>query len=120
LEYQAELRKKDPTYQNQYQRKYQLKQYGLTPAAYNYLLDGQESRCACCGREDSGRKTTKHFCVDHDHETGQVRGLLCHPCNAGIGKLGDDLDLAIHRLQQYKLHAETKTQQLLDQHSAEA
>lgn len=94
--------------------------YGIDSSTYDSLLALQGGKCACCGSEDTRRMGSSQLFVDHDHTTGQVRGLLCHPCNSGLGKLGDDLDLAIHRLQQYKLHAETKTQQLLDQHSAEA
>lgn len=46
--------------------------------------------CAICG----GTNPSGHrLAVDHDHETRRVRGLLCHACNAGIGKLRDSPDL---------------------------
>lgn len=63
-----------------------LKRYGLTIEDYNRILEEQNSRCGICGRTDSGRKTSKRLCVDHDHETKRVRGLLCNNCNLGIGR----------------------------------
>lgn len=61
--------------------------YGITMAEYDTMLKGQGGVCAACGgREDvKGRR----LCVDHDHDTGRVRGLLCHKCNTAIG-LGKD------------------------------
>lgn len=52
----------------------------------------QGGRCAVCGEE-------KKLHVDHCHDTGKVRGMLCFACNTGIGKLKDDPDLllAAHR-----------------------
>jgi hypothetical protein len=50
-------------------------------------VTAQEGRCATCGRGD------KILCVDHNHSTGIVRGLLCHRCNLGIGFLQDNPDL---------------------------
>ena len=41
-------------------------------------------------------------CMDHDHNTGRYRGTLCRQCNGALGKLGDDLDLVISRLEAYR------------------
>ena len=60
----------------------------LTHEEYDLLLQAQGHRCACCGIHQSELKKVLH--VDHDHETGKVRGLLCSNCNTGIGKLGDN------------------------------
>lgn len=57
--------------------------YGLEPADYEALLTQQNGLCAICG-------ALERLVVDHDHETGTVRGLLCAPCNKGIGHLRDD------------------------------
>lgn len=57
------------------------RQYGLTLAEYNRMLDKQHGFCAICPD-----KLTSP-CVDHDHKTGKVRGLLCHKCNVAIGLL---------------------------------
>ncbi len=65
--------------------------FGLTINDYDALLEAQGGRCAICGSEDP-RARGDNFVVDHDHESGGVRGLLCNPCNAGIGALGDDPD----------------------------
>lgn len=54
--------------------------------------------CEICGCDFSKSKK----CLDHCHETGVYRGALCVQCNAALGKLGDDLDLVIARLQAYK------------------
>lgn len=63
----------------------QLKsRYGLTPTAWEAMAAGQGYRCALC------RRQTK-LVVDHDHETGKVRGLLCRACNTALGALGDSL-----------------------------
>jgi hypothetical protein len=77
-----------------------LRKFKITLEDYDRLLEGQGGRCAICGTQEC--RTGKHFAVDHDHaccpgvETcGRcVRGLLCHNCNAILGLLGDDVDLA--------------------------
>lgn len=58
--------------------------YGISDEAYSLLLREQDGKCACCG-QSFGRTP----CVDHDHETGKVRGLLCHRCNIAEGFLRD-------------------------------
>lgn len=44
-----------------------------------------DGKCECCGR-------VRPLVVDHSHGTGQFRGWICHSCNTGIGKLGDDIE----------------------------
>ena len=57
---------------------YITKLYGLTKEAYNAMLIAQGHKCAIC-------KTAEAKEVDHCHTTGKVRGILCGPCNRGIG-----------------------------------
>lgn len=64
--------------------------FGITLEDYERLFAQQRGRCAICTTTCPGH--TKHFHVDHCHKTGVVRGLLCAPCNMGIGQLGDDPD----------------------------
>lgn len=56
--------------------------YGCTPEMFDALLASQDGKCAVCGGLPS-RKQTWH--VDHDHDTGKIRGILCHSCNAVLG-----------------------------------
>ncbi len=62
--------------------------YGLTAEAYDSLLQAQNGVCAICARPESSRLTS--LSVDHDHKTGNVRGLLCYNCNTSLGKFRDD------------------------------
>jgi Recombination endonuclease VII len=63
--------------------------FGITPEDYDRRLAQQGGGCAVCGRAP---KPGKSLHVDHDHETGYVRGLLCFKCNAALGQLDDDLE----------------------------
>lgn len=70
--------------------------YGLTVDEYDRLLAKQGGRCAVCRTDTPGNRRTRAiraFCVDHDHVTGHVRGLLCSACNRAIGMLKDDPDV---------------------------
>ena len=73
--------------------------YGITLEEYNTLLSNQNGKCATCGTtEPGGRKSgrgggTNVFVVDHCHDTGKVRGLLCHSCNRAMGLLGDNVSV---------------------------
>ncbi len=58
-------------------------EYGITLEEYNKLLASQENCCIICGRHSSEFK--KELALDHDHETGKIRGFLCFPCNAKLG-----------------------------------
>ncbi len=64
--------------------------FGITLRRYNGILETQHGCCAICGSSESGRKDTSHLSVDHDHETGKVRGLLCSNCNSALGHFKDD------------------------------
>lgn len=59
-----------------------LKKYGLTHKQFKKLLKAQGGGCAICGKKEHA-KISLH--VDHDHETGKVRGILCSGCNRGMG-----------------------------------
>jgi DNA-directed RNA polymerase subunit RPC12/RpoP len=52
------------------------------------IIKQQNYKCAICGNELDMAKNTH---IDHDHETGKVRGILCHCCNMGIGFFKDDI-----------------------------
>ena len=67
------------------------KAYGIGYAEYLNMLEAQNGCCAICGTNDTGNR--KAFHVDHCHDTGKIRGLLCGNCNSGIGNLRDDVGL---------------------------
>lgn len=76
-----------------YEREYDLmKSYSITVQDYNEMYEYQNGKCKICekGTDTMGRK--KHLCVDHNHGTGQIRGLLCDKCNRAIGLLGDSIN----------------------------
>lgn len=62
--------------------------YGMSDDDYMAFYDAQNGRCRAClvAFDDD----VYGMCVDHDHSTGIVRGLLCSPCNVGLGMFGDD------------------------------
>lgn len=70
-------------------RKSKLKAlYGITPEDYQAMLEQQNHACAICKKKcRSGYRLS----VDHDHETGQVRGLLCRACNQVLGLAGESV-----------------------------
>jgi len=76
-----------------------MSKYGLTQAEFEALLEKQGGKCAICnttnpvGEGNTTAKRSFSFAVDHCHETGKVRGLLCNPCNRGIGFLKDSPEL---------------------------
>lgn len=67
--------------------RHRAKTYGLTPEGLTRLLAAQHEACAICGAPLYGGPET---CVDHDHTTGAVRGLLCQNDNKALGLLTDD------------------------------
>jgi len=59
--------------------------YGLSRPAFDALVEAQGNRCKICGRGPTGSRNFKRLHVDHNHETGEVRGLLCPRCNVAVG-----------------------------------
>ena len=64
------------------------RKYGITLADYDAMLLAQGGGCAICATPQPDGQSLH---VDHDHDTGAVRGLLCFNCNAGIGLFGHDV-----------------------------
>jgi len=63
-------------------RKNKLAQYGMTSKEYDDLLLHQNGKCAICRKSPTSKK---RLAVDHNHDTGEIRGLLCSSCNLMIG-----------------------------------
>lgn len=60
--------------------------FGLTTEEYDRILASQNGTCAICAEPNS---IDRRLAVDHNHETGVVRGILCHACNLGLGFFRD-------------------------------
>lgn len=66
------------------------KLYGITVRQYEAAYEAVAGLCEICGQKCVTGKT---LAVDHDHETGAVRGLLCRKCNSGLGLFNDSTEL---------------------------
>lgn len=62
------------------------RRYGLSESAWDEMVLAQSGRCAICSA------ATPDLVIDHCHTSGAVRGLLCSPCNRGLGHFADDVD----------------------------
>ena len=98
-EYQARWKSRFPDKRREGERRRNLKKFGMTVEEYDLMVEDQDAKCAICGLPSEG----KALAVDHNHETGEVRGLLCGPCNMALGQLepGDRLDAATQYLMRY-------------------
>lgn len=76
------LRNPDTIRQKRWRRKLGV---SLTVSEFDKMVETQNGLCAICGRQTTLR-------VDHCHTTGRIRGLLCSPCNTGLGHFQDDPD----------------------------
>lgn len=63
-----------------------LRKYNLTLKEYNEILNKQNGMCAICN-------TKENLCVDHDHKTGEIRGILCQSHNKAIGLFKDNKEI---------------------------
>ena len=84
-----------------------LKKLDLSFSEFKKLLIKQNFLCALCKKPETLKHqsgTPRLLCIDHNHKTGAVRGLLCQKCNSGLGFFNDDIDLlekAVLYLQKY-------------------
>ncbi len=76
--------KKTPAYMAKRRRQHLKRHYDMTVEEFDAMLEAQGGRCACC----SSAPATD---VDHDHETDEIRGLLCGPCNRMLGQAGESV-----------------------------
>jgi hypothetical protein len=96
------------------QRRRDLKsRYNLSLEEYEKMYEDQEGRCACCGKTEQELKEQysssihSKLCVDHDHDTGKVRQLLCHKCNTFIGYLETRQDILGKAFEYIERHRKT-------------
>ena len=88
---------------------YYQRNYGLTEAQYEDKKKEQGYKCKICGEEGfciGNKNHTEKLVADHDHESGQVRDLLCHNCNRALGLLQDSViiaDSALEYLKRWKV-----------------
>lgn len=80
--------KDDPEYRRTRREAFNFYKYGITQAELDALIEKQGGRCAICGGPPNGAGKRLH--IDHCHQTGRVRGLLCSKCNTMIGLADND------------------------------
>lgn len=86
--------------------------YGISPDQFDAMLNSQDNRCAICkSTEPSGI----YWHIDHNHATNTVRGILCAPCNSGLGSFRDDPERLIAAINYLRMHSA-----VLDQVDADA
>lgn len=92
-----EARTRDPLeYPSAQSAARRARKYGLDAVQLQKMHDDRQGRCDICGKEETVLGSTgkvKSLAVDHDHNTGRVRGLLCNNCNRGIGLLSKEPEL---------------------------
>lgn len=84
-------------HQHWQRRKKALSDYGVSPERLAEMVKAQDGKCAICGKAeqscDGASGKLRDLSIDHDHETGDARGLLCNRCNRGLGYFMDSAEL---------------------------
>lgn len=87
--------------------------FKLTIEQLRQMFIDYDNKCAICRKEETRWATIKggenkraKLCIDHDHVTGKIRGLLCHDCNTSIGKMKDDINILQSAIDYLKKHEE--------------
>jgi hypothetical protein len=75
--------------------------YGITPDKFLEMLEKQEGKCKICCTKPT---TQRGLHVDHCHESGIVRGLLCHGCNVALGSMKDDPEILLKAVEYLRSH----------------
>lgn len=72
-----------------------IKRYGITLIEFDEMFKSQNGVCAICGKPETGynQHGIRRLCIDHDHNTGRIRGLLCGKCNHMLGLVGDSVEV---------------------------
>jgi hypothetical protein len=101
-------RRADPEKRKTWWREYGVKRplrsrqsmYGLSESRFEEMVAEQNNLCAACGQPETKliRGKLSRLSVDHDHETGRIRGLLCAGCNSALGQVKDDANRLIKLL----------------------
>jgi hypothetical protein len=86
--------------------------YGITYKKKKEIILNQDNKCLCCGIDFKTLKLERHICIDHDHLTGKVRGVLCTECNIALGLLHEDLN-RVKSLENYIINNCTKKLEVL-------
>jgi hypothetical protein len=104
------------TYQQQYREenrkvlsdKERQRKFGITPKEYSNFFESQNGSCAICKQPETATRLgkVKALAVDHCHQSGFIRGLLCADCNMGIGKLKEDKNILLSAIQYLEKHSD--------------
>jgi hypothetical protein len=81
-------------------------EYGITKEEFLKMKEEQNNLCAICKKPESRKRNNEivSLCIDHNHETGYIRALLCSSCNSGIGYFKENIEViksAIKYLERY-------------------
>lgn len=82
------------------------RQFGLSLEDYNKMSEEQYHKCFICSLKEMNNKN-KVLCVDHNHDTQEIRGLLCGMCNTGLGCFRDNIDLLNNAIKYLKNYEKT-------------
>lgn len=92
LKRNREWKKQNPERVKLNRWKNNLRVYGLTIEEYEAIKEEQNGLCAICKNPPSGKGPYGKLHVDHNHTTGEIRGLLCSPCNKAIGIFKENIN----------------------------
>jgi hypothetical protein len=99
-EYRNSIKAKSKAYFDKnpmHKKRQRLKKYGISIDEFNTLFELQGGKCAICGYSDL-TKSNFFPMVDHCHDKGHVRGILCSDCNFGLGKFKDNAQLLLNAI----------------------
>lgn len=97
-EQRRERKRKEKISKKERKNKYLFNKYDITLTDYEAMKKSQENKCWICGSK-------KKLVVDHDHDTGKVRGLLCNLCNTSLGGFKDNIGSLKKAIEYLEVHS---------------